>query len=80
MIARRIKTRSPQHAAGLGKHTVHTRLVWHRERLAALLGFAIGVMVTTILAVLFFTIPDTEPCTYSPPELPIQGCTFELDR
>ena len=80
MIARRIKVRGPQHAAGLGKHTVHTRLVWHRERLAALLGFAIGVMVTTILAVLFFTIPDTEPCTYSPPELPIQGCTFELDR
>ena len=80
MIARRTKVRGPQHAVGRAKHTVQTKLVWHRERLAALLGFAIGVMVTTILAVLFFTIPDTEPCTYSPPELPIQGCTFELDR
>ena len=80
MIAQRIKTHGPQHAASRGQHTIHTKLIWHRERLAALLGFAIGVMVTTILAVLFFAIPDTEPCTYSPPELPIQGCTFELDR
>ena len=80
MIARRIEVRGPQHAVGRAKHTVQTKLVWHRERLAALLGFAIGVMVTTILAVLFFTIPDTEPCTYSPPQLPVAGCTFELDR
>ena len=80
MIARRIKTRSPQHAAGLGKHTVRTRLVWHRERLAALLGFLIGVIVTAILAVAFYSIPNEPPCTYSPPQLPIQGCTFELDR
>ena len=80
MIARRIKTRSPQHAAGLGKHTVRTRLVWHRERLAALLGFLIGVMVTTILAVYFYAIPAEPACTYSPPELPIPGCTFKLGR
>ena len=78
MIARRIKMRSPQHAAGLGKHTIHTKLIWHRERLAALLGFAIGVMVTAILAVAFYSIPNEPPCTYSPPQLPIQGCTFEL--
>ena len=80
MITRRIKVRDPQHAVGRAKHTVQTRLVWHRERLAALLGFAIGVMVTTILAVLFYAIPPAEPCTYSPPELPVAGCTFELDR
>ena len=80
MIARRIKVRGPQHAVGRAKHTVPTKLIWHRERLAALLGFAIGVMVTTILAVLFYSIPNEPPCTYSPPELPIQGCTFELDR
>lgn len=77
MIAQRIKTRGPQHAAGQGKHTIHTKLIWHRERLAALLGFAIGVMVTAILAVAFYSIPNEPLCTYTPPELPVQGCTFE---
>ena len=77
MIAQRIKVRGPQHAASHGKHTVHIKLIWPRERLAALLGFAIGVMVTAILAVAFYSIPNEPPCTYSPPELPIQGCTFE---
>ena len=77
MIAQRIKVHDPQRAAGRGKHTIHTKLIWHRERLAALLGFAIGVMVTAILASAFYSIPNEPPCTYSPPELPIQGCTFE---
>ena len=80
MIARRIKVRGPQHAVGRAKHSVQTRLVWHRERLAALLGFAIGVMVTAILAVAFYSIPNEPPCTYSPPELPVQGCTFEWNE
>ena len=80
MIAQRIKTHHPHRAAGRGKHTIHTKLIWHRERLAALLGFAIGVMVTAILASAFYSIPNEPPCTYSPPQLPVAGCTFELDR
>ena len=77
MIAQRIKTPGPQHTVGRAKHTVQTKLVWHRERLAALLCFAIGVVVTAILAVAFYSIPNEPPCTYSPPQLPVQGCTFE---
>ena len=80
MIARRIKVRGPQHAVGRAKHTVQTKLVWHRERLAALLGFFIGLMVMAVVATYYYTIPIAEPCTYSPPELPVAGCTFELDR
>ena len=77
MIAYRIKARGPEHAAGPAKHTAHTRLVWHRERLAALLGFAIGVMAMLLVVLFFDALPAQAPCTYSPPELPVQGCTFE---
>jgi len=52
-----------------------TRLVWHKARLAGLLGFALGLLVAVLIVLAFDAIPDDEPaCTYHPPLLPVEGC------
>lgn len=62
-----------------GRSRQATRLIWRRERLAALQGFAIGLLVAVLIAMAFDAIPDNEPaCTYHAPMLPIEGCKFVM--
>ena len=50
MIARRTFVAGPLHAKGCAKHRARTVLVWRRERVAAALGFLVGVL-STVLAI-----------------------------
>ena len=62
MIARRIRVRGPQHASGTGKHRTQTKLVWHTDRLAALLGFAIGILTMVLVVQVLDLALSTVPC------------------
>lgn len=63
-----------------GRSRQATRLIWHRERLAALLGFAIGLMIALLIVMAFdaLTAITTPACTYHAPMLPIEGCKFVM--
>ena len=57
-----------------------TRLVWHKARLAGLLGFALGLLVAVLIVLAVDAIPDDEPaCTYHTPLRPVPGCTFIMN-
>lgn len=60
--------------------TPRTRLVWNQQRVAAVLGFSLGVLTAVLLSMAIDSVPEpAPPCEYHAPMLPVTDCEFVMN-